>query len=81
MVSEYFFLEAVFLLFPDTEMTLCQWFSGKAPLPMFFAPITWGLTSACLRYPWLSSLGTATVQVTSTPAHTDFVSLQTIDYT
>lgn len=81
MVSEYFSLEAVFLLFPDTEMTLCQWFSGKAPLPMFFAPITWGLTSACLHYPWLSSLGTATVQVTSTPAHTDFVSLQTIDYT
>lgn len=68
-------------MFPDTEMTLCQWRSGKAPLPMFCAPITWGLTSTCLHHPWLSSLGTATEQVTSTPAHTDFVSLQITDYT
>ena len=71
----------MFLLFPDTEMTLYQWRSGKAPLPMFCVPITWGLTSACLHHPWLSALGTATVPVSSTPAHTDFVSLQITDYT
>ena len=48
---------------------------------MFFAPITWGLSSTCLHYPWQSFLGTDIMHVTYTRAHRAFVSLKIIDYT
>lgn len=47
---------------------------------MFFASITWGLSSTGLHYPW-QSLGTAIMHVTYTRAHRAFVSLKIIDYT
>ena len=60
IVFAFYALGVVFLLFSDIEMTT----QGKVSLPMFFAPVTWGLFFVCLHYPWQSFSGTAITQVT-----------------